>query len=410
MVRDRRPSWPPQGSARRGIPGLLLTLALLTGGACTPARKPYNVSQVSRNGAGLYLAALQRRWESQARDERGRERRESLSTVVRELKAAVSNDPTCSLFHSKLGEVLLNAGQGDLAKDSFDTSLDLCADDWVPGWLGLAQWATERIPLDPAKIEEADHYLFRAEQAIKNIRLRWSELPTDQRGSLGLGKLGLPVDSTDDGLPSERAGVGLVIDWLCANEHPALFAGTSVFRRLRARIGYQAALIAAARGEPASTVINHLLVSHRSDPDFVPAQLERARQHHKRGEYANAEDILLPVLRANPLYRDSAELRFELARIYSGWCLETFADEQCHKAEEAFVRLHEINDNHIEGWLARAEMNYAVGGRLGKRAWLDNAKKMVDFVLGIQPNHPRASHLLEEIDKAIKEHTPEDDK
>ncbi|MFQ5590062.1 MAG: tetratricopeptide repeat protein [Phycisphaerae bacterium] len=396
--------------ARRALMGSVPAAAMLAGTACTPQTKPYDVHQVSKSGAELYRTALELLWKSRARDEQGPERNASLDGVVRRLKAAVSNDPNCPLFHSKLGEVMLDIGQHDLAKDHFETSLDLCRNDWVPGWLGLARWARQRIDRDPAKLAEAEHYLWRAEQATDSIERHWGDLPGDARGLPGLGKLGLADSASGLAIPKERTGGWILIDFLCANEYPALFAGTSVLARMRARIVYERALIAEARGEPALTVIENLLISHRYDPDFAPATLERARQHYKRAEYRKAEDILLPLLRAEPLYQGCAELWLELAQVYSGWCLETLAEGECAKAEEAFVKVHDINENHVRGWLARAKLQYDVGSRLGRRDWLEGARASVGNVLDLIPTHPEGNELLRLIEVAGNTLNTEQDK
>jgi tetratricopeptide (TPR) repeat protein len=393
----------------RAFAALLLVLSFGWGSGCGPKIKPYPVFPVSRNGATLYKTAQDLYWQSRARDDRGQALLDSMDAVAKDLRAAKTNDPNCPLMYSKLGEVYLECGQGDLAKNEFERSLDYC-EDWVPGWIGLAQWAIQRIPLDPLKIDEATHYLIRADQAVANIQQRYNEIPEDQRKSWkGLGKLGLGEDVGAEGIPSDRMRVGLVFDFLAANEYPALQTGGTVLPRMRAKIWYQHALMAEARGEPAETVIQLCLKSHRFDPNYPPALILRSEQHVKLKQYFEAENILLPLMEAEPIYQNSAQIWYELAQIYSAWCVSQLAEEPCFEAEKAYVKLHDLNEQHVEGWIGRGRLNYIVGSKRGNLQVLQNAQVFANNALEFNPNDPEAGKLRELIDEAISELTTEED-
>jgi tetratricopeptide (TPR) repeat protein len=203
--------------------------------------------------------------------------------------------------------------------------------------------------------------------------------------------------------------VGLVFDFLAANEYPALHTGGTVLPRMRAKIWYQQALMAEARGEPAATVIQLCLMSHRFDPNYPPALILRSQQHVKLKEYFEAENILRPLMEAEPIYQNSAQIWYELAQIYSGWCISQLSDEEFFEAEKAYAKLHDLNVQHVEGWIGRGRLNYIMGRERKDLLVLQHAQVFANNALEFNPNHPEAGKLRELIDEAISELTTEED-
>jgi len=100
---------------------------------------------------------------------------------------------------------------------------------------------------------------------------------------------------------------------------------------------------------------------------------------------------------------------YEMASIYTDWYIGEIksadAESISRLAEQAFVRLHQVNPEHGPGWIKRAQLYVAAGSKAGKRKtledarqWLENAKES----LGLKQDTEEMRTIRDQIDRAEK--------
>jgi len=368
-----------------------------TGDAPAVPRICKNITLVSRNGGDFYTRARTQYAEIRAADLRGPALDAQMTQVLRQLDGAITNDPRAMLFHSKLADMYAESGQADKAQSHYETARKLC-DDWVPAWIGLAHLATQNGAHDDAR-----SYLNSAKVALERVQGTAAPKQKEPDFFAILG-INIPPDPTpgkspDDPTLGDDAALRQIVNHLQESEawtieNPALLekglSGASVvqsaglFRRLRARIEYENALIRLSEKAPPAEMLKALDYSLQWDPDFFPAKIETAVQLRAGGNYQEAERILRPYVDSSDAkLSNNGRLLFEMASIYTDWFKQSKDAEISDLAEKYFARLYQVNPQHAEGFLKRAE-HYLNAGTHFKRAdmfttgiaCLDEAKKL----------------------------------
>lgn len=396
-----------------------LGVALIVLPACD--EKPaWKVGRSSNASTRFYVEAQQDYRLSCERDVTEIARRESLNTIARKLRAAGDIDPDCPLYASKLGEVLLDNAEFDEAARAIDRSLDIC-DDWVPGWIAKAHWEITRAKDDRAKLDSAESYLDTASAALARL---------EKASGSQLKQTPLPVwplqgqteeKDPDDPTLTDKEQYAWLARWMAANEawreaEPGWLApapGQTVggiskrlASRLRARIYYERARIADAKGDPVEDAVRGVLdvleQSRRFDGDFTPTQIERGRQYVKLRDWRTAESLIRPVVDANPYYRNDIGALMALATLYASWYYDSARLDAYERAIETCDRIFKLDEHHRDMWLLQAELCLRRGVETRDVALLkDRAELPARIVLDMIPGDARAQRLLSDIRAAI---------
>lgn len=380
---------------------------------------------VSRSGESQYAEAQRLYIQSRSKYEQGERQRQSMDQVARNLKGAIHNDQDCPLFYSRLGDVQLELGAPSEAFTNLEESVRLYK-DWIPGWLGLATWATEQMGSEGGKRAYAEARLADAKNALNALFDKVEKAGAGTQESLmpggNLMARSEQKKKREDPTRSETEQLNMILSWLIANEqwlveNPAIaFMADGMMmtgsindklnRRLRARIEYQYAEIAIAAKDPADRVIDLLDEALRWDENLVTARLEKAAQLRKMGRYQMAESLLEPYLKdtSNPVYKNNGRLWFEAAANYTDWYVASSGGADVFdKAQIAFNRLFDINENQAEAWLRYAHLLYHGGTRVKDPQHLQNAQKCVKNFRELAGNNPEATQLAQNIDAALQQ-------
>lgn len=356
-------------------------LALLGGCSNTPSKPKADlcpgVVRVSNSGASLFSAAQQRYAQIRLMDLQGKRLESELSEVMKLLDGAITNDRRAAIFHSKMGDIRLEAGQVGQAEGYYNRSRELCQ-EWVPAWIGLAKVATQR-----GDLAGADSYLNSAAQAMAKLE-RGAEPKAKQQPNFFLAALGVNLPATpepkkdpNDPTYEEDEKLRILVSWLQANEAWVVENGGLVsptgelkvvktgdlFRRLKATIAFQRVLMTLAEGAEPQAVLTGLDYVLQWDPNYFPARIEQAVQLRKLNNFKDAERLLLPMVAnpANPVLSNSAKLNYEMAAIYTDWFKQTKEARTADAADQFFSKLHTLNGEHVDGYIKRADLYLAAG-------------------------------------------------
>jgi tetratricopeptide (TPR) repeat protein len=386
---------------RRSVSWLALPLLVLALG-CTPRPERFQgIVRVSKNGSDQYYNARNGYLVIRALDMQGPPLKAAMDKVMSSLDGALVNDDRNPLFRSKHGEMFLELGPDSYttAEDDLNTALKL-SEDWVPAWIALADLEARRGRLDRAR-----KMLDGADQSITNLQIDAQKHPVPPFRILGLAIFGEDnkKDPNDPTLQeSERRQ--LLLTWLQESEQwtiesPALLGktasgGTTVntgnlFRRLHARVEFERIVIKLHEPDGLTAVMPMFDKVFEWDPDLFPARIEKAAQLRRLGAWREAERMLRPYVdSADPKLANNARLVFEMASVYTDWYINSPDDPNARaiskSAEQWFVKLFQINRQHVSGWLKRAEL-YAVAGQREANArtladadtWLANAREVL---------------------------------
>ncbi|MEM7624457.1 MAG: tetratricopeptide repeat protein [Planctomycetota bacterium] len=392
---------------------LVLLPGLGLGGGCeSTASKPRvseNIRLVSENGSALYFQAKDTYAGVRQRDLQGDTFTTEMDKVLRLLDAAVVNDPGNPLFRSKRADVWLELGQFDLAQKGYDNAR-LITEDWVPSWVGTAD-----IALINGDYELTDAMLTSAWSAVRGAEdsLPKFEDPFAQLFAIvGLNIFIQPsVQHPDDPTLSAVDRQRLLTHWLQESEswtieNPDLKTAVpggvgqvgggrnqtvntaGLFRRLRAGILYRRARLTQANPPPPVTEpAEDATATSKSkkkkakepppppptpqdwldqaltwDPNYFPAKLMRAELYVEAGRVRDAERILRPYLNSSdPKLAHNGRLLLAMANIYAVWFDQAPSPELADDADTFFVKLHELNPRHTQGYLDRARFYLATG-------------------------------------------------
>lgn len=389
---------------------VLLTWPALGCGKRLPRICP-GIVRVSQNGTNFYLQSQDQYIRIRAADLQGKALDSEMEKAVRFMDAALVNDPRSPLFHSKMGQLLLETDSMDLAKQHFEQARKIC-EDWVPAWLGLAEIARRQSDMDTARAN-----IKGAEFAIDMVQ---GAVPLDQPNILNA--LGLNIAPPANGGPrdpalDENARLQLVLIWLQESEawtleNPALLtpAGMgmhlntgSVIRRVRARVEYQKVLVERLATQDPQPLIQGLDRALEWDPDFFPAKVEKAILFRAMGRFSEAERLLRPYVdSADPKLANNGRLLYEVASLYTDWFAEDPKPEQADRADEYFDRLQKVNPEHGPGYLKRAELYLRAGVALRRLDTLAAAEDCLARAQGSldEQELARSKQLKQEIAQA----------
>jgi len=318
------------------------------------------------------------------------------------LDGAVANDPKCSLFVGKRGEMFIELGPDGYGRAEADLKKAIeLSEDWAPAWIALADLEARR-----GQPDRAGKYLKGAEQSLEVLAEKEKKNPTPPFKIMGLtiAPDAPPEKGPRDPSLDKAERRQLILAWLQENEQwtiesPSLLIPVSgggaklnannLNRRLRARVEFEWIVLRLFRGETAQEVLPKFDHIFEWDPDLFPARIEKAVQLRRAGKYREAERLLRPYVDTNdPKLANNARLIHEMAGIYTDWYVSEpdpkLNAELSKEAEQMFVRLHKVNPQHAAGWISRAHL-YAVAGLRGKklatlkdaRQWLDNARELL---------------------------------
>ena len=395
----------------------ILALAPLTGcnTSPAPARVCEGVRLVSVNGATLYSQARTYYTGIRILDLQGKPLEQEMNNVMRLLDGAITNDPKCALFQTKMADMQMEAGQVQAAGSAYEQTRQLC-EDWVPAWIGMAHVSTRKGDLDSAR-----NYLRGATASLNQIQGAAKPLEDvpDFWSALGLNipRQKQPDKSPNDPSLSDDESLQLLVNHLQESEawtieNPGLLiqgqGGVSqvqpgkLFRRVHARIEYHYALIELQAGTGPDAVLAKLDRSLEWDPDFFPAKIEKAAQFRLSGKLQEAERLLRPYLdSADPKLSNNGRLLYEMAGIYTDWYVKEKDTQLADRADAYFSKLHTLNPKHAEGFVKRAELYLATGTALKRNDILDNAITCVNHARTIRGSDtPEATKLRADIAKA----------
>ena len=374
-----------------GVAALVFSAVGLGGCKTDPPPARSNLTLVSQNGTELYRKARQHHAYIRVRDLQGKSLGTEMAKVLRWLDGAITNDPKCPLFHSKLAEMQVTTGQLDRAAKHFETSRQL-HQDWVPAWTGLAE-----IALRKGQFDSAYSYLDSAAKAMEALKRGGSQPGAtpganpggDMMAVMGLNVPGGSGNASDDPRLSLADANRMLINWLQESEawtieNPNLLISSGaggmavpqgrLFRRVRARIDYQRAMVDLARGAKAGDVIAAMDKILAWDPDFFSAKVEKAVQLRKLKRYREAERLLRPYMDSkDPTLANNGRLLLEMASIYTDWYAQTHDTETADLADGFFDKLHKLNPDHATGYIKRAELYLDAGSTLKRADTLDTA-------------------------------------
>ncbi len=397
---------------------------LFLAAGCPPAPAPPEkgpaLVRASQNGGKLYFAGKQQYGLVRAQDLQGPQLAKAMDVVMGCLDGAVTNDPQCPLFLSKRGEMFLELGPDsyDRATGDLNRAIKL-NEDWTPAWIAMAELETRK-----GQPDRAGEYLKGAEKTLAGLQAKEKKKPAPAFKLLGLGVTSdEPKDPRDPSLEEDERRQ-LLLNWLQESEQwtidsPSLLTPgmggqgltvnrNNLIRRFRARIEFQWIMLRIFRGEKPEQVLPLFDHVFEWDPDLFSARIQKAVLLRQAGQYRDAERLLRPYIESrDPKIGNNARLLYEMASIYTDWYThepnDTDALALAKLADQAFTRLHAVNQNHAEGWLMRAHLYAAAGVRAKKlqtlkdaRQWVDNARE----VLG--KDTPEIKAARAEIDQAEK--------
>ncbi|HEY8747712.1 MAG TPA: hypothetical protein VIM11_07050 [Tepidisphaeraceae bacterium] len=360
------------------------------------------IVKVSKNGAEQYVNSRDGYLVIRAKDMQGPPLASAMDKVMASLDGALVNDDRNPLFRSKHGEMYLELGPDSYtsAEDDLNRAVKL-SEDWVPAWVALADLEARR-----GRLTRARSLLESADKSIFTLQDEQNKHPVPPFRILGLAIFGEDEHKKDINDPTleESQRRQLLLNWLqeseqWAIESPALVmktptGGTTVniqnlFRRMHARVEYERIVIKLHEPDPYTSVMPMFDKVFEWDPDFFPARIEKAVQLRRLGAWREAERMLRPYLdSADVKISGNARLVYEMASVYTDWFSngsdDPNAQEISRKAEFYFAKLHQINPQHVAGWLKRAELYAVAGQRAGNQKtladaeqWLANAREIL---------------------------------
>ena len=385
---------------RHGV-GLLILSSLLTGCAVKQPEKFVGVNRVSANGAKFYFDAKKEYGIVRALDLSGPPLATAMDRVITLMDGAVTNDPKNPLFVGKRGDLFIELGPDayDRAESDLMHALKI-TEDWVPAWIGLSELAARR-----GNLQLAMQHCMSADKALGVIEQREGKNPVPTVKIYGLTIFGPAAQVKDfhDPKLAETERRQLMLTWLQEEEQfvfesPTLLTSVgdgkgvnsgNLMRRLHARIEFQQILVQMRSGEKGGSLLAKFDRVLQWDPDFFPARVEKAATMRKLAMYRDAERLLRPYVESkDPKLSNNARLLYEMASIYTDWYIQEPESKEAEKisklAEECFTKLVNVNQNHAEGWIKRAEL-YATAGSRAKNAatladarrWLNNAREIL---------------------------------
>ena len=190
--------------------------------------------------------------------------------------------------------------------------------------------------------------------------------------------------------------------WAGSPQYPQ--GSDRLFRRLRAQVGHQRAVLAMEEGEPAQAVIALLEEALKWDKDYASCQLDMAAQLRSLGRFSEAESWLHPFVDGNdPMYARNGRIRFEAGRLFYDWYLAGRRTDIFAKANEHLSVLTEVlnprhsNGLYLYGWLLTCGAAYRVDLPVDQRlALLDYARELRDRterIVGRPPVEPLSSEI-----------------
>jgi len=213
--------------------------------------------------------------------------------LLGELDAAVATDPGVALFHSKRGDVLLEAGRADEAIAAYRRSVELLG-EWVPGWLGMAQ-----ADIRTGNCSRAAQSLASAEAALATLRrAREDEMRRRSAGISG-DPQGIARENFANRYFQVRLWLGEHLSWevdeprMSDPELPQVLLSMreeDMFRRMAAWATYLRALC--EHGASDAGAFESVLVL---DPEFAPARIDKAARLRKQGSPREAWALLEPL-------------------------------------------------------------------------------------------------------------------
>lgn len=406
---------------------VLLLLGVAQSGCSSPPKQEKfpGVVRVSQNGATLYFQAKQQYAVVRAQDPHGPALAKAMDGIVTQLDGAITNDPKCPLFYGKRGEMFLETGPDGYGRAELDLKKALeLSEDWVPAWIAMADLEARR-----GQSDRALKWLNGADKAIQTVEERERQKPTAPFSIMGLGVSGPPPKNPNDPALEETQRRQLLLNWLQESEQwtidsPSLLAPVSgatgaasvtvnssnLIRRFHARADFERIVVRLRNGEKPAAVLPLFDRVFDWDPDLFPARIEKSVQLRANGDYRAAERLLRPYIDSrDPKLANNARLLYEMASIYTDWYIAEIksadAESISRLAEQAFVRLHQVNPEHGPGWIKRAQLYAAAGAKAGKLAtlkdakqWLDNAKE----ALGLKQDTEEMRTIRDQIERAEK--------
>lgn len=341
-------------------------------------------------------------------------------SMFRHINGSIQVAERCPLYYSRRGVLYLEQGQLHKAYVDLKRSVELC-EDWVPGWLGLARWATIKAAAHPESVQDAEHFIEEAWGAVDTL---------DQRADEALaGATGTRFDSGSDRYGASRDAPALtrgwqtrlMLSWIEEEEawvvertppSPPIAAKATVqaragtlLRRLRAKIAHREAALAVVRGDPPDAILAMLDRVRDWDPDFAPALIDKAMVFRTLERFQEAESCLHSFFsrNADPSYRRNPRLRYEAGSLYHDWYLSEKRAEYFDLAEREFgYLLNDLDSEHADAWRKRgllriAAMRYAPLSAQERDEYLQEAKKCRDEALRIAGTTPAIGRLSKEI-------------
>lgn len=392
---------------RSFVAAAVLTASVLAVGGCAgstaPDRNTGGITAPSQAGTQTYLRACQTYQTLQMTGVCGDVWTHRLTDeVLRPLDAAIANEPTNPLFNGKRGQMTLALGSGNegLAERYFRASLNQ-NQDWVPGWLGLAEVERRR-----GNFAGAEQYLNSADAALASLRAAHDKLknPDKPVTIYGITIWSPPTDAPGDPGPTRAERIGRMVAYAFADdawyiESGDLFATwgdrqrdvdpRQVFRRLQARINFARIQVGIDRKDS----IDKLLAAFdaavfRYDPDYVPAKLEKARLLVAQREYKGAESLLRPLVDAtNPAFAMNPDILLRTGSVYLAWFEDPIgldADRRqqvIELADGALARtIQHVNRAHGPTRLAWANTKLSYAEVYGDLVSLDRGRQLVELL------------------------------
>ncbi len=352
---------------RRVAASLLILTAIVAGGCRSAPGRWTVVLPVSRSGTNLYLQAKHFWAQVKAEDPRGQQLANGMQEVIVRLRSAVDHDPSCALFHSKIGDIWLSLGPEyrDRAKAAYDQAHALC-EQWVPAWLGWAELAYERE--DVSAMRQA---LEGAVWAMRAIQNQVKRAPNENVFTV-LGLMPAKFGPTQEQMTPEQERQTLIAwvndseQWALDNlallddpvhAQPGRVTADQVFARLRARIALYDAKIAALQKAPLARVVQALDKSLAEDTNFLQARLAMAAAMHRQKKYQAAVAILQPYVTSdNPMLARNRVLLGKLAAVYGDWYLDAGDRQLLLLAERYYEQLQKRHPNDVPSLIGRADL------------------------------------------------------